>query len=231
MKTLNDQQRRAMIVFGGKAQSHMAVSEMGELIGRVAQMHHDIETTENIAPETAQELAKETYDHLFTLPQLFAYIESYVPNFWQMVEDAGEVEKCRMEQRLQDAERKEGVVMSELEVIKKCNLTQKEWDGLTDEGKKRLTYLNTDRDIVIVDSPSMGEFLVNRFCQEHGLSEDQTSVLCAEIKNLANKAKCDKDSIFMIVADSISGGVAMNKAQVVHQIKVALNNSGIKKFF
>lgn len=109
MKTLNDQQRRAMVAFGGKAQSHMAASEMGELLGRVGQMHWDIESTGNIAAGMAQELAKETYDTLFTLPQLFAYIESYVPNFWQMVEDAGELEKCRMEERLLDAERGHGL--------------------------------------------------------------------------------------------------------------------------
>lgn len=105
LQTLNDQQRRAMIVFGGKAQACMAVSEIGEFVGRVAQAQADIEVYGSIAPETAQELAEEAYDLLFTLPQLFAYIASHVPNFWQMVEDAGKVEQCRMEQRLQKIEK------------------------------------------------------------------------------------------------------------------------------
>lgn len=101
LQTLNDQQRRAMIAYGGKAQAHIATSEANEFLSRVDQAKWDIDVYGAVQTETAEEMAKEAYDMLFTLPQLFAYIASHVPNFWQMVEDAGKVEQCRMEQRLQ----------------------------------------------------------------------------------------------------------------------------------
>lgn len=103
-KKLNSQQERALITFGSSAQLSQSISELGELIGRLAQADSDIKIYGEVRPETMEEVVKESFDVLFTLPQVFKVMETYNPYFWRDIEHVAEMEKPRMESKLQAVE-------------------------------------------------------------------------------------------------------------------------------
>ena len=65
----------------------------------------------------------------------------------------------------------------------------------------------------------------------HGLLESDIEKLLSELDASADKIGIEPDSLYMILLDSISGGFACSKEQIIHQIKVMLNNSNTMKCF
>ena len=86
----------------------------------------------------------------------------------------------------------------------------------------------------MVDFPEY-EFDITSLIKEHGtrhgLSEPDVDSLLSELDASAEKVGIEPDSLYMILLDSISGKLVGSKEQIIHQIKVMLDNSNTLKCF
>ena len=73
--------------------------------------------------------------------------------------------------------------------------------------------------------------LINSSAAKHGLTETDVDLLLSELDRSAEKMGIEPDSLYMILLDSISGQQPCSRDQILHQIKVMLNNQGTLKYF
>lgn len=73
--------------------------------------------------------------------------------------------------------------------------------------------------------------LINTHMSRHGLTEEHTQALLTELDESAKEIGIEPDSLYMILLDSISGNFVGTKEDILHQIKVLLNNSNVLRCF
>ena len=73
--------------------------------------------------------------------------------------------------------------------------------------------------------------LIHTHAARHGLSEESTDSLLKELDKSAAGLKIEVDSLYMILLDTISGQFVGTKEDIIHQIKVMLDNHNVLKCF
>lgn len=99
---MNEQQKRALNLFGGETQMLKTVEELAELIQPISKAIAEIRRTGDINRKTLWSIKKELYDVKFMLPQLEAVLASYDENLAYDMAAIKAAEVKRMEERLKE---------------------------------------------------------------------------------------------------------------------------------